>query len=85
MPMYSLLKYSSNFSETTRRLWLYSKDKANYCGADLDNNNKFESFEYKAKLLGNTNADGANAILKNRAIVASSKYLSNFQRLLKLS
>ena len=28
MPMYNLLEYSSNYSETTRSLWFYSKDEA---------------------------------------------------------
>ena len=28
MPMYNLIKYSSNYSETTGRLYLYSKGKA---------------------------------------------------------
>ena len=32
--------------------------------ADIANDNNFESFEYKAKLLGNTEADDANGILK---------------------
>ena len=28
MPMYNLIEYSSNYSETTGSLWLYSKDEA---------------------------------------------------------
>ena len=28
MPMYNLVEYSSNYSETTGSLWFYSKDKA---------------------------------------------------------
>ena len=32
---------------------------------------------YKAKLLGNTEADGANGILRNTGIVVECKYLSN--------
>ena len=28
MPMYNLIEYSSNYSETTGSLWFYSKDEA---------------------------------------------------------
>ena len=43
----------------------------------------FKSFEYKAKLLGNNEAQTANAaneILKNETIAVPLKYLSNFSR-----
>ena len=39
---------------------------------------------YKAKLLENTEADGANGILKNAAIVVPLKYLGNFWRSLEI-
>ena len=53
MPMYNLIEYSSNYYETTGSLWFYSKDEAANFDADIvDNNNNFESFNYKAKLLG---------------------------------
>ena len=51
MPMYNLLKYSSNYSDTTGILWFYSHDKATDFNADTENTNAFKSFEYKAKLL----------------------------------
>ena len=38
---------------------------------------------YKAKLLENSEADGANGILKNATIAVSLKTLSNFWRLIK--
>ena len=28
MPMYNLIEYSSDYSETTKSLWFYSKDQA---------------------------------------------------------
>ena len=46
MPMYNLIEYSSNYSETTGSLWFYSKDEATNFNADIANNN-FKSFEYK--------------------------------------
>ena len=62
--MYNLIEYSSNYSETTGSLWFYSKDEATNFDDDIANNNNFKSFEYNAKLLGNTETDGANGILK---------------------
>ena len=44
MPMYNLTEYSSNYSETTRSLWFYSKDKAINFNADIVNINNFKSF-----------------------------------------
>ena len=79
--MYNLTEYSSNYSETTGSLWFYSKGEATDFNADIANNN-FKSFEYKAKLLGNTVAqpapNAANGILKNATIAVPLKYLSNF-------
>ena len=61
---YSSLEYSSNYSETTRSLWFYSKDEATDFKADIENTNNFKSFMYKAKLLKDTEADNANRVLK---------------------
>ena len=49
--MYSLIEYSSNYSETTWSVWIYSKDEATKFNADIANDNTFEN---KAKLLENT-------------------------------
>ena len=61
--MYNLIEYRLNYSETTGRLWFYSKSETTYFNADFANNNNFQSFEYKTKLLGKTEADGASRIL----------------------
>ena len=44
MPMYNLIKYSDNYSETSGSLWQYYKD--------FPNNNlaRSESFKYKVKI-----------------------------------
>ena len=88
MPMYNLIEYSSNYSETTGSLWFYSKDEATDFNADIANDNSFKSFKYKAKLLGNTkaqpNPNHANGILKNATIVVPLKYLSNVWRSLEM-
>ena len=76
--MYNLLQYNSNYSDTTNTLSLYSKDEATYFNVNIENTNSFRSFKYKAKLLGSTEADLANLILKSTSVVVLLKYLSNF-------
>ena len=85
--MYNLIEYSSNYSETTGKLWFHSKDEATDFNADIVNGNNFKSFKYKAKLLGNAVAqtdNTANEILKNATIALQLKYLSNFWRSLEM-
>ena len=62
IPMQSFLEYSSYYSETTSSLRLYSKDEVTNLNNDIVNTNNFISFENKAKLLRNTEADGPNGI-----------------------
>ena len=57
MPMYNLIDYSSNYSETTGRLWFYSKDEATDFNAGIENTDDFKSFKCNAKLLGNSCSD----------------------------
>ena len=49
MPMYNLIEYSSNYSETTGYLWFYSKDEGINFYADITNTDEIKSFDYKAK------------------------------------
>ena len=84
MSMYNLIEYSSNYSEKTKVLWFYYKDEATDFNNNIANTNDFKSFKYKAKLLGNTEADNENGTLKNTAIVVPLKYLSNFGRSLEM-
>ena len=56
MAMYNLIKYSSNYSETTGTLWFYSKDEATNFDAGISKTNNFKSLKCKAKLLENTEA-----------------------------
>ena len=43
MPMYDLLKYCSNYSDTTGSLWFYVKDETNNFTNDTDTNDFFLS------------------------------------------
>ena len=85
MSMYNLIEYCSNYPGTTGSLWFYSKDEATNFNADIANNNNFKSFENKAKLLENTEADETNGTFKNATIAVLLKYLSNFLRSLKMT
>ena len=84
-PIWNLQKYSLNYSGTTESLCIYSKDEGTHFNAIA---NDFKSFEFKAKLLGNTKAQPspkyANGILKVTTIAVPLKYLSNFWRLLEM-
>ena len=74
MPMYTLIQYSDNCSDTS---WWFKRDKIIW-NINLTNNSS-SSFEYKSNLIGNTDADGANR-KKGAKIVMPLKYLSNFWR-----
>ena len=52
MPMYNLIEYSSNYSETTGSLWFYSKDEATNFKDEILKT--LMIFKNKTKLLGNT-------------------------------
>ena len=71
--MYILIKYSSNYSETTGNLPFYSNDEATNFNNNIENNDNFKSFKYKVKLLGNTEAqpapNNANGILKKQRLL----------------
>ena len=69
MPIYNPIEYSSNYSKTTGSLWFYSKDEATNFNAVIANNKNVKFFEYKAKLLENNEADGANRILKMQQLL----------------
>ena len=70
MPMYHLIEYSSNYSETKGSLWFNSKDKATNFDADIANTDDLKSFKYKDKLLGNTEAGNTNGILKMQQLLS---------------
>ena len=89
MSMCDLMHYSSNYSETTESLWFYFEDEASNFNNDIENTNGFKSFNYNAKLLGNTfvqlASNQANGILRNAITAVSIKYLSNFWRSFEMS
>ena len=88
MPKYNLKECSSNYSQTRRSLWLYSKDEATQFNNNFVNIDDVKSFRYKDKSLENTkpepNLSHTNGILKNTATAVSLKYLRIFGRSLEM-
>ena len=84
MPMYNLIEYSDNYSDTSGSLWQFKRDEI-INNADVTNDNNASSFKYKANLIGNTDADGANRKKEGVKIAIPLKYLSNFWRSLEMS
>ena len=80
MPVYNLIEYSDNYSDTSESLWQFERDEIiNY--ADVTDDNNASSFKYKASIIGNTENNGT----KNRVKIAVPlKYLSNFCRSLEM-
>ena len=75
MPMYNVIEYSDNYSETSGSLWQYYKSDPN------NNLANSESFKYKAKITGKTPNNGNT---KDVEIIAPLKYLSNFWKTLEM-
>ena len=80
MPMYNLIGYSDNYSDTSGSLWDFKRDEI-INNADLTNDNNSPSFKYKASIIGNTGNDGIKNGVK---IAVPLKYLSNFWRSLEM-
>ena len=75
MPMYNLIEYSDDYSETSGILWQYYKD------VPIDNLTDSESFKSKLKITRNTPADDNT---KDIEIIVSLNYLNNFWRTLEM-
>ena len=85
MPMYNLINYSDNYSDTSGSLWQFKRDEVPANNADLTIDNS-QSFKYKAALLGKTAdaVNNTNSSVKEAKIVVPLKYLSNFWRSLEM-
>ena len=84
MPMYNLIEYSDNYSDTSGNVWQFKRDEVPANNADLTINNS-QSFKYKAALVGKTaNHNDGKSSVKDAKIVVPLKYLSNFWRSLEM-
>ena len=84
MPMYNLIEYSDNYAKTSGSLWQYCKDIPPLNDdneiIDFRENNNTNSFNFKAKITGQTGDNGT----KDVEIMVPLKYLSNFWRTLEM-
>ena len=80
MPMYNLIEYSDNYSDTSGSLWDFKRDEI-VDNANVTNDDNAPSFKYKANLIGNTENNGTKNGVK---IAVPLKYLSNFWRSLEM-
>ena len=82
MPMYNLIEYSDNYSDTSGGLWNFKRDEI--IGNINVTNNTSSSFKYKSNLIGDTDADEANRRKESVKISVPLKYLSNIWRSLEM-
>ena len=84
MPMYNLIEYSDNYSDTSGSLWQFKSDEVPANNDELTINNS-EPFKYKAALVGKSAYHNkGNSFVKDTKIVVPLKYLSNFWRSLEM-
>ena len=81
MPMYNLIEYSVNYSDTSGSLWHFKRDEITN-NADVTNDDNAPSFKHKESLIGDTGNNGRKNGIK---IASPLKYLSNFRRSLEIS
>ena len=79
VPLYKLIEYSENYSDTSGSLWDFKRDEIDN-NANVSDDNA-PSFKYKASNIGNTENNGTKNGVK---IVVPLKYLSNFWRSLEM-
>ena len=83
-PMYNLIEYNDNYSDTSGSLWHFKRDEVPADDAELSADNS-QSFKYKVALVGKTaHVNNGNSFVKDTKIVVPLKYLSNFWRSLKM-
>ena len=80
MPMYNLIEYSDNYSDTSGILWGFKRDEIDN-SVNVTNDDNAPSFKYKASNIGNTENNGTKNGVK---IAVPLKYLSNFWRSLEM-
>ena len=88
MPMYNLIEYSDNYSDTSRGLRQFKRDESpviNDENPDNVNTANLTSFKYKSSFIGKSTVVAGNRVFKYVKIAVPLKYLSNFWRSLEMS
>ena len=85
MPMYDLIEYSNNYSDTSGSLWQFKRDEQNMNNGNPANVTKDDStsFKYKSSFFKPLTADN-NGVFKDVKIAVALKYLNDFWRSLEM-
>ena len=88
-PMYNLIEYGGNYSDTSGSLSQFQREEPPENNDDLaavNNNVNSQSFKHKAALVGQTTGavNNTDSSVKHTKIVVPLKYLSNSWRLLEM-
>ena len=85
MPMYNLIEYSDNHSDTSS-LWQFKRDKQNMNNGNPANvtTDVSTSFKYKSSFIKESTAVNNNRVFKDVKLALPLKYLSNFWRSLEM-
>ena len=86
MPMYNLVKYCDNYSESSGSLWQFKRDESPVTNAGNPDNvfaANSTSFKYKSSFYKHLEI-AVNGVFKNVKITVPLKYLSNFWRSLEM-
>ena len=85
MPMYNLIEYSENYSDTSESLWQFKRHKQNMNNGNPANvtTDDSSSFKYKSSFFKPLTA-ADNGVFKDVKIAVPLKYLSNFWRSLEM-
>ena len=87
MPIYNLIEYSNNYSDTSGSLWQFKRDEApinDNGNHDIVTTNNSSSFKNNQVFRENQLPMIMMEYLKNTKIVVPLKYLSNFWRSLEM-
>ena len=85
MPMYNLIEYSDNHSDSSS-LWQFKRDKQNMNNGNPANVTRDDStsFKYKSSFIKESTAVNNNRVFKDVKLAVPLKYLSNFWRSLEM-
>ena len=80
MPMYNLIEYSVNYSDTSGSLWQFKTDEQNMNNGNPANVTTADSssFKYKSSLKKESTAVNNNWVFENVKIAVPLKFVNNF-------
>ena len=87
MPMYSLIEYNDNYSDTSGDLWQFKREESPVTNDENPDNVttvNSTSFKYKSSFIVASIIAAGNRVFKDVEIAVPLKYLSSFWRSLEM-